>query len=65
MGRTKRRHRAWKQQMRARAKRKPEWYRQYGDISPGRLVAWAEPETPKNFYPTGMEKESNGGRPAQ
>lgn len=44
MGRTKKRHRAWKQQMRARAKRKPEWYRQYGEISPGRLVAWAEPE---------------------
>lgn len=42
MGRTKKRHRAWKQQMRARGKRKLEWYRNYGDISPGRLVAWAE-----------------------
>jgi len=41
MGRTKKRHRAWKQQMRARAKRKLEWYRNYGDISPGRLVAWS------------------------
>lgn len=44
MGRTKKRHRAWRKQMRARAKRKLEWYRNYGDISPGRLVAWAEPE---------------------
>jgi hypothetical protein len=42
MGRTKKRHRAWRKQMRARAKRKLEWYRNYGDISPGRLVAWAE-----------------------
>ena len=65
MGRTKKRHRAWKQQMRARAKRKLEWYRNYGDISPGRLVAWAEPETPKNFCSTEMENHVNGGRPAQ
>lgn len=65
MGRTKKRHRAWKQQMRSRARKHRDWGFSWGDLSPGRLVAWAEPETPKNFYPTGMEKESNGGRPAQ
>jgi len=45
MGRTKKRHRAWRQQMRARArKRRGYGYRWDDDISPGRLVAWAEPE---------------------
>ena len=43
MGRTKKRHRAWKQQMRSRArKRRGYGYRWDDDISPGRLVAWAE-----------------------
>lgn len=66
MGRTKRRHRAWKQQMRSRArKRRGYGYRWDDDISPGRLVAWAEPETPKNFCSTEMENHVNGGRPAQ
>ena len=45
MGRTKKRHRAWRQQMRSRArKRRGYGYRWDDDISPGRLVAWAEPE---------------------
>lgn len=45
MGRTKRRHRAWKQQMKAQArKRRGYGYRWDDDISPGRLVAWVEPE---------------------
>lgn len=45
MGRTKRRHRAWKKQMKARAKKRRDWGFSWGDdISPGRLVAWAEPE---------------------
>jgi len=45
MGRTKKRHRAWKQQMRDRVRRRRRYgYRwQQDDISPGRLVAWAEP----------------------
>jgi len=42
MGRTKKRHRAWKQQMKARAKKRRDWGFSWGDISPGRLVAWAE-----------------------
>ena len=42
MGRTKRRHRAWKQQMKARARKRRDWGFSWGDISPGRLVAWAE-----------------------
>jgi|GEM_PF-6561016 len=54
MGRTKKRHRAWRKQMRARAKRKPEWYRQYGEISPGRLVAWAEPEGEDDYGQTSI-----------
>ena len=45
MGRTKKRHRLWKQQMKARArKRRGYGYRWDDDISPGRLVAWADPE---------------------
>ena len=43
MGRTKKRHRAWKQQMRSRARKRRDWGFSWGDISPGRLVAWAEP----------------------
>ncbi len=43
MGRTKKRHRDWKKQMKARArKRRGYGYRWDDDISPGRLVAWAE-----------------------
>ena len=44
MGRTKRRHRQWKKQMKARARKRRDWGFSWGDISPGRLVAWAEPE---------------------
>lgn len=44
MGRTKRRHREWKKQMKARARKRRDWGFSWGDISPGRLVAWAEPE---------------------
>lgn len=65
MGRTKKRHRDWKKQMKARAKKRRDWGFSWGDISPGRLVAWAEPETPKNFCSTEMENHVNGGRPAQ
>jgi hypothetical protein len=65
MGRTKKRHRAWKQQMRARAKRKLEWYRNYGDISPGRLVAWAEwteEDKPRDRERDYREKEEKEAR---
>ena len=44
MGRTKKRHRLWKQQMRSRARKRRDWGFSWGDLSPGRLVAWAEPE---------------------
>ncbi len=44
MGRTKRRHRQWKKQMKAQARKRRDWGFSWGDISPGRLVAWAEPE---------------------
>ena len=44
MGRTKKRHRDWKKQMKARARKRRDWGFSWGDISPGRLVAWAEPE---------------------
>lgn len=59
MGRTKKRHRVWKQQMRAKSKsRNP-----YHGISPGRLVAWVDgPEQePKIFYPSQMESNSTKG----
>lgn len=65
MGRTKKRHRAWRKQMRARAKRKLEWYRNYGDISPGRLVAWAEwteEDKPRDRERDYREKEEKEAR---
>ena len=35
MGRTKKRHRAWKKQMRSRARKRRDWGFSWGDISPG------------------------------
>jgi hypothetical protein len=46
MGRTKRRHREWKKQMRKKTRRQPSTYG-WG-LSPGRLVAWHDPEREEN-----------------
>lgn len=54
MGRTKKRHRAWKQQMKAQARKRRDWGFSWGDISPGRLVAWAEPERKDKHGQTGI-----------
>lgn len=42
MGRTKRRHREWKKQMRKKTRRQPSTYG-WG-LSPDRLVAWYDPK---------------------
>lgn len=78
MGRKKRRCRAWQRQMREKARSKQREYRgPYQDISPGRLVAWADfandgadfandgadfaNDRPNFLCPDGLVKRGNGG----